>query len=58
MTATARRPWPMPWKMGLGFGLGLLLGLVVHLSVGADADWVQPCSATTSGARAGMSAGM
>ena len=41
MTATARRPWPMPWKMGLGFGLGLLLGLVVHLSVGADADWVQ-----------------
>jgi DAACS family dicarboxylate/amino acid:cation (Na+ or H+) symporter len=31
----------MPWKMGLGFGLGLLLGLVVHLTVGADAGWVQ-----------------
>jgi DAACS family dicarboxylate/amino acid:cation (Na+ or H+) symporter len=41
MTATARRPWPMPWKMGLGFGLGLLFGLVVHMTVGADAGWVQ-----------------
>jgi DAACS family dicarboxylate/amino acid:cation (Na+ or H+) symporter len=31
----------MPWKMGLGFGLGLLFGLVVHMTVGADAGWVQ-----------------